>query len=329
MLKDLPPPLNVDNVCAAAVRIQSHIVRTPLLESPHLNSIIGGRLLVKAESLQRTGSFKIRGAFNPLLQLNEVERASGVLAYSSGNNAQGVACAAESLGIKATILMPEDAPKIKVENTKSYGSTVVHFNRYTESREEIGENLANVSGAALIKPYDDARVIAGQGTIGLEIVEQLHELGLSPDTVVAPCGGGGLIAGLSLAIKSKFPIAKIYSAEPEHYDDTAQSLLAERIISVGAEHKTICDAVMTPEPGVLTFSIICNLLAGGLTVTDTETRNAMRHAFNRLKLVVEPGGCVALAALLSKKIDARGKTVVVICSGGNVDATLFAEILTG
>jgi threonine dehydratase len=329
MLKNLPLPLNIVDVRAAAVRIQSHIICTPLLESPYLNAMIGGRLLVKAESLQRTGSFKIRGAFNTLLQLSDAERENGVLAYSSGNHAQGVACAAKSLGIKATILMPEDAPKVKVENTKSYGATVIHFNRYTESREEIGEKLAEINGTVLVKPYDDSRVIAGQGTIGLEIVEQLHELGLTPDTVVAPCGGGGLIAGLSLAIKSEFPTTNIYSAEPEHYDDMALSLLAKRIISVEACHKTICDAVMTPKPGELTFSIICNLLKSGLVVKDSETRNAMRHAFNRLKLVVEPGGCVALAALLSKKIDARDNTVVVVCSGGNVDATLFSEVLTG
>ena len=329
MLKAISLIPNFDDVQKAAVRIKSQIIRTPLLESPHLNAIIGGRLLVKAEPLQRTGSFKIRGAFNTLLQLSEAERANGVLAYSSGNHAQGVACAAETLGVKATILMPEDAPNVKVENTKSYGATVIHFNRYIENREKIGENLAKESGATLVKPYDDARVIAGQGTIGLEIVEQLRELGLSPDTVIAPGGGGGLIAGLSLAIKSEFPLADIYSAEPEHYDDTAKSLLSKRIVSVEANHKTICDAVMTPEVGELTFSIICNLLKGGLVVTDKETRNAMLHAFNRLKLVVEPGGCVALAALLSKKIDARDKTVVVICSGGNVDAAIFSEILTG
>ena len=329
MLKNLSLPLNIDDIRNAAMRIKPHIIRTPLLESPHLNAIVGGRLLVKAEPLQRTGSFKIRGAFNTLLQLSDAEQANGVLAYSSGNHAQGVACAAEVLGINATILMPEDAPKIKVENTKSYGAKVIHFNRYTESREEIGEKLAKTSGAVLVKPYDDARVIAGQGTIGLEIVEQLHELGLSPDTVVAPCGGGGLISGLSLAIKSEFLLADIYSAEPEHYDDTAQSLLAGRIISVKGNHKTICDSVMTPEPGELTFSIFCNLLKGGLVVTDRETRNAMRHAFNRLKLVVEPGGCVALAALLSKKIDTHNNTVVVVCSGGNVDTTLFSEVLKG
>jgi threonine dehydratase len=327
MLNSLSPLLHVDDVRAAAVRIRPHVIRTPLLESPHLNAIIGGRLLVKAEALQRTGSFKIRGAFNTLLQLSKTERAKGVLAYSSGNHAQGVACASKDLGIKATILMPEDAPQVKVENTKSYGATVVHFNRYTESREKIGEKLAEGSGSTLVKPYDDARVIAGQGTIGLEIVEQLHELGLTPDTVVAPCGGGGLVSGLSIAIKSEFPTTDIYCAEPQHYDDTALSLIAKRIVSVGTEHKTICDAVMTPEPGELTFAIICNLLKGGLVVTDIETRNAMRHAFNRLKLVVEPGGCVALAALLSKKIDVRGNTVVVICSGGNVDAALFSEVL--
>ena len=329
MTTALPKTPNIDCVRAAAVRIQSHVVRTPLLESPHLNAIVGGRLLVKAEPLQRTGSFKFRGAFNTLSQLSEAERAKGVLAYSSGNHAQGVAAAAEILGIKATILMPEDAPKVKVENTKSYGASVVHFNRYTESREEIGKKMAFESGTALVKPYDDVRVIAGQGTMGLEIAEQLQELEMSPDAVLAPCGGGGLISGLSLAIKAEFPDAQIYSAEPEHYDDTAQSVAAQRIIAVEPKHKTICDAIMTPEPGELTFSIIRNLVNGGLVVSDKETRNAMCHAFNRLKLVVEPGGCVALAALLSHKIDVKGKIVVAVCSGGNVDSALYAEILAG
>jgi len=208
MTTSIPKTPNIDCVRSAAARIQSHVVRTPLLESPHLNAIVGGRLLVKAEPLQRTGSFKFRGAFNTLLQLSEAERAKGVLAYSSGNHAQGVAAAAEILGIKATILMPEDAPKVKVENTKSYGATVVHFNRYTESREEIGKQLAFESGAALVKPYDDVRVIAGQGTMGLEIAEQLHELEVSPDAVLAPCGGGALFQGCRWLLKLNFRTLK-------------------------------------------------------------------------------------------------------------------------
>lgn len=325
----LPEYPTVDDVRSAADRLNGHAVRTPLLESPHLNALVGGRLLVKAEPLQRTGSFKFRGAFNALSQLSSAERARGVLAYSSGNHAQGVALAAQLLGIEATILMPEDAPAIKIANTKSYGATVVTFNRYTESREDIGAQLVAESGAALVKPYDDARVIAGQGTIGLEIAEQMQELGLTPDAVLAPCGGGGLMAGIALAIKANYPAAMLYCAEPEHFDDMARSLVSGDRETVEPAKQTICDAIMTPQPGELTFSINRHLLSAGLVVSDDETREAIRQAFNRLKLVVEPGGAVALAAVLSQKLDFKGKSVVVVCSGGNIDAALFAGILNG
>ncbi len=325
----LPESPSIDDIRAAAARLKGQVVRTPLLESPHLNAIVGGRLLVKAEPLQRTGSFKFRGAFNALSQLSQTERAHGVLAYSSGNHAQGVALAAQLLGIEATILMPEDAPAIKIANTKSYGARVVTFNRYTESREDIGSRLAAESGAALIKPYDDARVISGQGTIGLEIAEQVRELGVTPDAVLAPCGGGGLIAGISLAVNSELPTTQIYSVEPEFYDDTARSLVSGVREIVEPKQPTICDAIMTPQPGELTFSINFNLLHAGLVVSEDETREAVRQAFIRLKLVVEPGGAVALAAMLSQKLNLQGKTAVVVCSGGNIDASAYAEILNG
>jgi len=323
----LDPP-SVDDVYAARERIRSFVIKTPILESPHLNKQLNGRLLVKAEPLQKSGSFKFRGALNTLLQLSNTERDSGVIAYSSGNHAQGVALAAKILGIRATILMPTDAPVIKVENTKSYGAEVVHFDRYTESREEIGERLCQERGSVLVKPYDDARVIAGQGTVGLEINEQLAEIGVTPDLAIVPCGGGGLISGVSLALKSVTSNLSIYSAEPEHYDDTAMSLTAGEIVSVDPNQASICDALLAPQPGNLTFPINRSLLSGGLVVDEDEVRNAVREAFSRLKLVVEPGGAVALAAALSKKIDVAGKTVVVVCSGGNIDQALFANILT-
>lgn len=325
----LPSAPGITDIRAAAGRIRAQAVYTPLLESPHINRMTGGRVLVKAEPLQRTGSFKFRGAYNTLSQLTPVEKAQGVVAYSSGNHAQGVALAANLLGIKATILMPADAPAIKIANTRFYGAEVVTFDRYRESREELGARLCADQGATLVKPYDDPRIIAGQGTVGLEITQQLHDLAIAPDAVVAPCGGGGLISGLSLALKAESPDLAIYSAEPENFDDTALSLTRGEIVAVDPAAKSICDALMAPQPGALTFSINKLLLSGGLVVCDSEVRNAMRQAFYHLKLVVEPGGAVALAALLSGKLDIQGKTAVAVCSGGNVDAPLFAEILAG
>lgn len=315
------------NVLDASDRIKNQVVRTPLLESPHINKLVGSRVLIKAEPLQRSGSFKFRGAFNTLAQLTEREKNGGVVAYSSGNHAQGVALAAQVLGIQATILMPQDAPTVKVENTKSYGAEVLHFDRYTQNREEIGEKLCSERGATLVKPYDDPRIIAGQGTVGLEITEQLNEAGINADFLVVPCGGGGLISGTSLAIKSKLPHVEIYSAEPENFDDTALSLAQQKIVAVDPNQKSICDALMAPQPGDLTFSINRQNLSGGLVVSEEEVRDAVRMAFYHLKLVVEPGGVVALAAMLSHKLDAKDKTSVVVCSGGNIDANLFSEIL--
>ncbi len=317
-----------EDVRAAARRIRSHVIKTPLLESPHLNEIAGGRLFIKAEPLQRTGSFKFRGAFNTLCQLTADQRDKGVVAYSSGNHAQGVALAARLLGIQATLLMPADAPHIKVENTKSYGAAVVHFDRYRESREEIGAQLCSDQGAILIKPYDDPHIIAGQGTVGLEIAQQLREMNIQPDLIVAPCGGGGLISGLSLAVKSEIPEVQIFSAEPENFDDTAKSLAAGQIVSIDPKQNSLCDALMAAQPGNMTFAINRELLSGGLVVSENQVRDSVRQAFNRLKLVVEPGGAVAIAALLNNKTEMRGNTAVAVCSGGNIDAALFAEILS-
>ena len=315
---------NIDDIRAAANRIASHAVRTPLLESPQINDILGGRLLIKAETLQRTGSFKFRGAFNTISQIPDKIRKNGIVAFSSGNHAQGVAAAALLHGVPAVIVMPEDAPGLKVANTIDYGAEVVLYNRYTEDREAIGAGIAEQRGLSLVKPYDDPRVIAGQGTVGLEIIEQINTL---PDQVLAPCGGGGLISGTAIAIKDAAPDAYIYAVEPEEFDDTARSLKLRSRQQVGPEASSICDSLMPATPGEITFTINQRLLSGGLIVSDDEVRKAMREGFLRLKLVIEPGGAVGLAAVLSGVVDCRNKTTVVVCSGGNVDPSLFSEIL--
>ncbi|MBT6095848.1 MAG: threonine/serine dehydratase [Rhodospirillaceae bacterium] len=315
----------IDDIRAAAERIASHAVRTPLLESPHLNEIVGGRLLVKAEPLQRTGAFKFRGAYNTLVQIPENERKNGVVAFSSGNHAQGVAHAAELLGLPAVIVMPKDAPPLKVENTRGYGAEVVLYDRYTENREEIGARIADERGATLVKPYDDPRIIAGQGTAGLEITEQLDG---NLDQVLCPVGGGGLASGVAIAIKAAYPDASVYACEPAGYDSMGRSLAAGAITGNDAgAGATICDALLPKSPGNFTFAIGQDLFAGGLAVTDDQVRSAMAQAFLRLKLVVEPGGAAGLAAALSGVLDCSGKTTVAVCSGGNVDPSLFADVL--
>jgi threonine dehydratase len=322
-------PPDINDVKSAAVRIAPYAVCTPLLESPHFNEIIGGRLLVKAEPLQRTGSFKFRGAFNTVSQLSAEEAAGGVVAYSSGNHAQGVAAAAQILGLPAVIVMPEDAPATKIANTKSYGAEVVLYDRNSGDREALGEEISRDRGASLIRPYDDSRIIAGQGTTGLEIAEQVTERNLDLDAVLVCCGGGGLISGCATALAHEMPQAEILAVEPEDFDDTARSLEAGERLDVVPGGQSFCDALLSPTPGELTFGINKRLLTGGLAVSDAQVAAAMRQAYNRLKLVVEPGGAVALAAALSGVFDCRGKTVAVVCSGGNVDAELFAQVLGG
>jgi len=322
-------PPDINDVKSAAERIAPYAVRTPLLESPHLNEIAGGRLLIKAEPLQRTGSFKFRGAFNTVSQLSAEERVGGVVAYSSGNHAQGVAAAAQLLGLPAIIIMPEDAPKTKIENTKSYGAEVILYDRNSGDREALGEEISRDRSASLIRPYDDSRIIAGQGTVGLEIAEQARERDASLDAALVCCGGGGLISGCATALVHDVPEVEIRAVEPEDFDDTARSLAAGKRLEVDPGGNSFCDALLSPRPGELTFEINRRLLAGGLTVSDAQVADAMRQAYSRLKLVVEPGGAVALAAALSGAFDCRGKTVAVVCSGGNVDAELFAQVLGG
>jgi threonine dehydratase len=315
----------VADVEAAAERLRGVAVRTPLLESDALNELAGGRVLLKAECLQRTGSFKFRGAYNAISQID----ATAVVAYSSGNHAQGVAAAAKLLGKRATIVMPADAPAIKLENTRSYGAEVRLYDRARESREAIGAEIAAQTGAALIKPYDDPRIIAGQGTVGLELAEQARDRGVVPDLALVPCGGGGLIAGCALALTAAFPGIAIYAVEPDGLDDTRRSLEAGERVANAPGATSICDALLLPTPGELTFAINRQLLAGGLTVSDDEVRSAIAFAFRHLKLVVEPGGAVALAAVLSAKLPLERRIAVIVLSGGNVDPALFAAAITG
>ena len=318
-------PVSVAAIEQAAAGLAGLAVRTPLLESPLLNARLSGRLLVKAECLQRTGSFKFRGAYNA------VAAAGGrpVVAFSSGNHAQGVAHAAQILRTPATIVMPADAPDIKLANTRAYGAEVILYDRKTDDREAIGTKIAREQGAVLVRPYDDPRVMAGQGTLGLEIVSQCDELGIVPDAVIAPASGGGLIAGVAMAIKDKFAAVEMFCAEPAGFDDHARSLKqGERIRHDGCG-TTICDALMAAMPGELTFQVNRQLLTGGLVVDDDAVQAAMLLAFRWFKLVVEPGGAVALASVLSGKVPIENRVVVAILSGGNVDGDLFARVVGG
>ena len=307
--------------------IAPYAVRTPLLSLPALNARVGTNVFLKPELLQRTGSFKFRGAFNKLSSIPAERRSAGVVAFSSGNHAQGVAAAAQILDIKATIVMPSDAPASKRERTKSYGADVVLYDRDREDREAIAREIAEKRGATLVRPYDDPLIIAGQGTAGREIAEDMAALGVAPDLVVAPASGGGLIAGIATAVKARFPQAQVIVAEPKDYDDHGLSLKAGRREAHHANARTICDALMAEMPGEITFAINGKLLSGGVTASDEEVGAAMAFAFRELKLVVEPGGAVGLAALLAGRIDARDKNIVIVLSGGNVDADLYAKLI--
>jgi threonine dehydratase len=320
-------PVTAADIDAAAVVLAPFAVRTPLLSSPVLDERVGTRVYLKPEMLQRTGSFKFRGAFNKLSSIPMDARGGGVVAFSSGNHAQGVAAAAKILNMQATIVMPADAPLSKRERTRAYGAEVVLYDRDRDDREAIARDIAGPRGAALVRPYDDPLVIAGQGTVGREIADDLAALGVTPDIVVAPASGGGLVAGVATAIKARHPHAMVMVAEPEGYDDHALSLRLGRRERHHAEGRTICDALMAAIPGEITFAINGQLLTQGITATDGEVGAAVGFAFSELKLVVEPGGAVGLAALLAGRIDVSGKVVVIVLSGGNVDADLFASLI--
>lgn len=319
--------MDITMIEAAAERLNGHARRTPLLSSPRLDDLAGRRVLVKAECLQHTGSFKFRGGWSALSALDPKTRARGVLAYSSGNHAQGVAAAARAFGAPAVIVMPSDAPKPKIENTRALGAEVVLYDRGREAREEIGDRLASERGLTLIKPYNEPQVIAGQGTCGLEIAAQAAERGVERADVLVCCGGGGLTAGIALALEARAPGLRVRPVEPEGYDDTARSLAAGERLGNATEAGGLCDAILTPMPGVLTFPITSRLCTSGLAVSDDEVLRAMALAFAHLKVVAEPGGAVALAAALFHGEALEGDTVIATISGGNVTPEVFARAL--
>ena len=323
----VPRPPAFADILDAAERLRAPALVTPLLESPLLNERLGGRVLVKAEPLQRTGSFKFRGAFNNIAHLDAEPCSRGVVTYSSGNHAQGVAAAAKMLGVAATIVMPDDAPRVKVESTRAWGARVVAYDRARESREARAREIAEATGAALVPPFDHPMTIAGQGTVGLEIAAALGEREIVPDAVLVPCGGGGLIAGVALALAETLPGVPVHAVEPEGYDDTRRSLASGERERAKDGAETFCDALRAPMPGALTFSLNRRLLAGGFAVSDAEVGRAMAVAFRDLKLVIEPGGAVALAAVLAGRLPVAGRTLVVVASGGNVDPETFAAAL--
>jgi threonine dehydratase len=312
---------------SAAGRISGVAVRTPLIRSPLLDERVGASVYLKAEILQRMGSFKFRGAYNRCATIPSEGRRAGVVAYSSGNHAQGVAAAARLLGMPAVIVMPSDAPKPKRERTAALGAEVVLYDRNTEDRAAIAQEIADSRGAIIVPPFDDPMVIAGQGTVGREIVQDLDALGLKPDVVVVGCSGGGLAAGISLAVKTMVPDADFYTAEPDGFDDMARSFASGQRERNARLSGTICDALMSNTPGELTFPITKRLIGKGVTASDSEVEAAVAFAWRELKLVVEPGGAIGLAALLAGRPDVKGKVVVAILSGGNVDPDLFSRII--
>ena len=318
--------IDIAAIEAAARRLDGVAIRTPLIHNDELDRIAAGRVLVKAENLQAIGSFKIRGAYNLMSQLSPEEAARGVVAFSSGNHAQGVALAGRLLGIHAAIVMPEDAPRAKMDSTRRLGGEVITYDRYKGDREAIAREIAAERGAALVPSYDHEHIIAGQGTVGLEIAEQAIEMGLRPDQVLINCGGGGLSAGSAVALKARLDSVSVRTVEPQDFDDTARSIAAGERMKVAPGSRSICDSLLADSPGKLPFDIHRRLFDAGLTVSDREVRDAMRFAFRNLKMVVEPGGAVSLAAVLSGKLDTADKTTAIVISGGNVDLDQFAAI---
>lgn len=312
-------------VVDAARQIAPAAVRTPLIEHPALNEAVGGRVLLKVETVQVAGAFKFRGAYNRISRLGEEEKARGVVAYSSGNHAQGVAAAARAVGTRALIVMPSDSPAVKVAGVRAFGGEVRLYDRWTESREAIGAQIAAERGSVLVPPFDDPFVIEGQGTVGLEILEQA---GVGIDQLLCGASGGGLIAGINLVMAEQSPDTRVIVVEPEAFDDTRRSLEAGARVGHPQGAPSFCDALMSPMPGEITFPIN-RRLAGAVTVSDAEVAEAMRFAFGQLKLVVEPGGAVSLAALLTGKAEAKDLTTALVLSGGNVDPGLFAQIIEG
>ena len=314
-----------NSILEASKRLEGKIVRTPILQSKYMNEKLESNIFLKAENLQTIGAFKFRGAMNSILQLpSDIKK---VVAWSSGNHAQAVAAASKITGRQATIVMPEDSPKAKLNGTAFWGATIIKYDRNKENREEIGKKIAKDINAKIIPPFDDEKVIIGQGTAGIECIEQLNEINVTPDIVLCCCGGGGLIAGISTAIKEKFQNAKIYSVEPENFDDTKNSLERNKIVSNSMKYKSICDALLAEKPGNITFNINKINLTSGVSVSDDEALIAMNTAYKHFKIVLEPGGAVGLAAAISEKVKIKNKNVLVIASGGNVDKDVFENCL--
>ncbi|WP_058279453.1 threonine ammonia-lyase [Ruegeria atlantica] len=312
---------------AAAERLRGHVRETPILTSPFLDEIAGRRVLVKPECLQHTGSFKFRGAWSAISALSDAQRQRGMIAYSSGNHAQGVAYAAAQHGISSVIVMPSDAPQLKINNTRALGGEVVLYDRANESREEIGEALASQRSLTLIRPYDEPLVIAGQGTVGLELARQTADLGIEKADVLVCCGGGGLTSGIALALEGHAPGLRARPCEPQGFDDVKRSLATGYIQSNKAASGNICDAILTPQPGQITFPILNRLCGPGLSVSEEDALRAMAQAFLRLKIVLEPGGAVSLASALFRAEKIEGDTVIVVASGGNADPEVFGQAL--
>lgn len=319
--------MNIDMIRAAAERLKGHARRTPILTSPFLDEIAGRRVFVKPECLQHTGSFKFRGGWSAVSALTDNALKTGVIAFSSGNHAQGVALAAREHGAPAVIVMPADAPTIKIANTRALGAEVILYDRATEDRDEIGARLAQERGLTLIKPFDEPQVIAGQGTTGLEIAEDMNALGITDADVMVCCGGGGLTSGIALALAADAPDLRVRPVEPEDFDDVTRSLISGRIESNIRRDGSLCDAIITPQPGNLTFPIMQKLCGPGVVVTEEECLRAVGLAFERLKIVVEPGGAAGLAAALFHPEESTGDAVIAVATGGNVDADVFAKAL--
>ncbi len=313
------------DIVTAQARIAGEAVRTPLLHAPLLSERFSARVYLKPECLQRTGSFKFRGAYNALSALDPAVRKRGVVAVSSGNHAQGVAEAARLFGVPATIVMPSDAPGPKRLRTERSGARVIPYDRVKENRDHVVAHVVKEVGGAFIHPFNDPNVIAGQGTAGLEIVEDCASRGIVPEIVVVPCSGGGLTAGITLAVTERFPATRVYTAEPEGFDDYARSLKSGKPERNARTYGSISDALLVPDPGKLGWEINKQRLAGGLVASDPETLVAVGLSFDELRLVVEPGGAVGLAALLAGRLDIAGRTVVVVLSGGNLGDDMLAE----
>lgn len=315
------------DVQSAAEKLYGYSVKTPLLKCEDLSEKLSAEIYVKPECLQRVGAFKFRGAFNRLCRLSDEEKKKGVVAYSSGNHAQGVAAAAQILGINAVIVMPKDAPKMKMDNTISYGAEVITYDRETESREEIADKISKEKGSVVVPSFEDFYIIAGQGTTALEAVKQAEELGIEFDIFMTPVGGGGLISGCSIAVKELSSNTHIIGVEPDGFNDVQRSLEGGKIVSNKKASGSVCDAILTVHPEEMTFSIMRDNLSDILTVTDDEALNAVKYAWEKLKLVVEPGGAVALAAILAGKLNVTNKKICLVLSGGNVDKEMFVRAL--